>query len=79
MAAPPVVVRPSLLRGAGRNSSTPFILSFTEIALRRSPYSDKVQAEALWTAMSQALDESRRAFAKAIELTAKTFNEAAKG
>jgi hypothetical protein len=29
--------------------------------------------------MSQALDESRNAFAKAAEITAKTFNEAAKG
>jgi len=29
--------------------------------------------------MSQALDEPRSAFAKAIEIAAKTFNEAAKG
>ena len=29
--------------------------------------------------MSQALDEPRRAFAKAIEIAAKKFNEAAKG
>jgi hypothetical protein len=34
--------------------------------------------EASWTAMSQALDESRSAFAKAIEITAKRFNEAAR-
>ena len=30
-------------------------------------------------ALSQALDESRNAFAKAIEISAKKFNEAAKG
>ena len=35
--------------------------------------------EASWAAMSQALDESRNAFAKAIEITTKKFNEAAKG
>jgi hypothetical protein len=35
--------------------------------------------QASWTAMSQALDESRKAFDKAVEITAKTFNEAAKG
>ena len=29
--------------------------------------------------MRQALDKSRNAFAKAVEITAKTFNEAAKG
>jgi len=29
--------------------------------------------------MSRALDELRRALAKAIEIAAKTFNEAAKG
>ena len=32
-----------------------------------------------WSAMSQALDESRNAFAKAIDITAKKFNEATKG
>jgi hypothetical protein len=32
-----------------------------------------------WGAMSQALDESRNAFTKAIEITAKKFNEATKG
>jgi multidrug resistance efflux pump len=35
--------------------------------------------QASWVAMSQALDESRNAFAKAIEITAKKFNEATKG
>jgi hypothetical protein len=35
--------------------------------------------QASWAAISQALDESRNAFAKAIEITAKRFNEAAKG
>jgi hypothetical protein len=35
--------------------------------------------QASWAAMNQALDESRNAFAKAAEITAKTFNEAAKG
>ncbi len=35
--------------------------------------------QASWGAMSQALDESRNAFAKAIEITAKKFNEATKG
>lgn len=35
--------------------------------------------QASWAAMSQALDESRNAFAKAIEITAKKFNEATKG
>jgi hypothetical protein len=35
--------------------------------------------QASWGAMSQALDESRNAFAKAIEITAKKFSEAAKG
>ena len=39
----------------------------------------QVHTEASWTAMSQALDELRSAFAKAIEITAKTFTEAAKG
>ena len=34
--------------------------------------------QASWDAMSQALDESRNAFVKAIEITAKRFNEAAK-
>ena len=34
--------------------------------------------QASWTAMSEALDESRNAFAKAIEVAAKKFNEAAK-
>jgi hypothetical protein len=32
-----------------------------------------------WAAMSQALDESRNAFSKAIEATAKSFDEATKG
>jgi hypothetical protein len=32
-----------------------------------------------WAAMSQALDDSRNAFSKAIEVTAKRFDEAAKG
>jgi hypothetical protein len=32
-----------------------------------------------WGAMSQALDESRNAFSKAIEATAKSFDEATKG
>jgi multidrug resistance efflux pump len=35
--------------------------------------------QASWVAMSQALDESRNAFAKAIEITAKKFSEATKG
>ena len=35
--------------------------------------------QASWGAMSQALDESRNAFAKAIEITAKKFNETTKG
>lgn len=35
--------------------------------------------QASWSAMSQALDESRNAFAKAIEISAKKFNEATKG
>lgn len=35
--------------------------------------------QASWAAMSQALDESRDAFVKAIEITAKRFNEAVKG
>jgi len=35
--------------------------------------------QASWVAMSQALDESRNAFARAIEITAKKFNEATKG
>jgi hypothetical protein len=35
--------------------------------------------QASWSAMSQALDESRNAFAKAIDITAKKFNEATKG
>jgi len=35
--------------------------------------------QASWVAMSQALDESRNAFAKAIEAAAKSFDEAAKG
>ena len=35
--------------------------------------------QASWTAMSQALDDSRNAFSKAIEVTAKRFDEAAKG
>jgi len=35
--------------------------------------------QASWAAMSQALDESRNLFAKTIEITAKRFNEAAKG
>jgi hypothetical protein len=35
--------------------------------------------QASWAAMSQALDESRNAFSKAIEVTAKRFDEAAKG
>jgi len=35
--------------------------------------------QASWAAMSQALDESRNAFAKAIETTAKKFSEATKG
>ncbi len=34
--------------------------------------------QASWGAMSQALDESRNAFAKAIEITAKKFNETTK-
>jgi len=34
--------------------------------------------QASWAAMSEALDESRNAFAKAIEVAAKKFNEAAK-
>ena len=32
-----------------------------------------------WAAMSQTLDESRKSFAKAIEIAANRFNEAAKG
>lgn len=44
-----------------------------------SKFDDLTKAgEASWTAMSQALDESRSAFAKAIEITAKKFNEAAR-
>lgn len=35
--------------------------------------------QASWDAMSQALDESRNAFSKAIEVAAKRFDEAAKG
>ena len=35
--------------------------------------------QASWAAMSQALDESRNAFSKAIEMAAKRFDEAAKG
>ena len=35
--------------------------------------------QASWAAMSQALDESRNAFSKAIEVAAKRFDEAAKG
>jgi hypothetical protein len=35
--------------------------------------------QASWAAMSQALDDSRNAFSKAIEVTAKRFDEAAKG
>ena len=35
--------------------------------------------QASWAAMSQALDDSRDAFSKAIEVTAKRFDEAAKG
>jgi len=35
--------------------------------------------QASWTALSQALDESRNAFSKAIEATAKSFDDAAKG
>jgi hypothetical protein len=35
--------------------------------------------QASWSAMSQALDESRNAFSKAIAATAKSFDEAAKG
>jgi len=35
--------------------------------------------QASWGAMSQALDESRNAFFKAIETAAKNFNEATKG
>jgi multidrug resistance efflux pump len=35
--------------------------------------------QASWAAMSQALDESRNAFARAIEIAAKKFNEATKG
>jgi hypothetical protein len=35
--------------------------------------------QASWTAMSQALDESRNAFSRAIEATAKSFDDAAKG
>ena len=35
--------------------------------------------QASWAAMSQALDNSRNAFSKAIEVTAKRFDEAAKG
>ena len=35
--------------------------------------------QASWAAMSQALDDSRKAFSKAIEVTAKRFDEAAKG
>ena len=34
--------------------------------------------QASWAAMSQALDESRDAFSKAIEVTAKSFDDAAK-
>ena len=34
--------------------------------------------QASWSAMSQALDESRNAFAKSIETAAKSFNDAAK-
>ena len=34
--------------------------------------------QASWAAMSEALDESRNAFAKAIEVAAKKFNEAVK-
>ncbi|HUU66754.1 MAG TPA: hypothetical protein VMW57_05650 [Methyloceanibacter sp.] len=35
--------------------------------------------QASWDAMSQALDESRNAFSRAIEATAKSFDDAAKG
>jgi hypothetical protein len=35
--------------------------------------------QASWAAMSQALDDSRNAFSKAIETAAKRFDEAAKG
>jgi len=35
--------------------------------------------QASWAAMSQALDDSRNAFSKAIEVTAKRFDAAAKG
>ena len=35
--------------------------------------------QASWAAMSQALDDLRNAFSKAIEVTAKRFEEAAKG
>jgi hypothetical protein len=35
--------------------------------------------QASWAAMSQALDDSRNAFANALEVTAKRFDEAAKG
>ena len=35
--------------------------------------------QASWAAMSQALDESRNSFARAIEIAAKRFNEATKG
>jgi hypothetical protein len=36
-------------------------------------------SQASWAAMSQALDESRNSFARAIEIAAKRFNEATKG
>ena len=35
--------------------------------------------QASWTAMSQALDESRNAFSRAVEAAAKSFDDAAKG
>ena len=35
--------------------------------------------QASWAAMSQALDESRNAFSRAIEAAAKSFDDAAKG
>lgn len=35
--------------------------------------------QASWAAMSQALDKSRNAFSRALEATAKSFDEAAKG
>lgn len=36
-------------------------------------------SQASWGAMSQALDESRKSFARAIEVAAKSFDEATKG